>query len=119
MTVPTYAEMIEPLLRVLHERGPLRASEARLAVADRMGLTEEQRSELLPSGAHPRYAHRVGWAQDSTKRHGLTTSETWGTWQLTKAGRALLDMHPQLRRGAAHCHASGTSMPDLAASPGS
>lgn len=95
MTVPTYAEMIEPLLRVLHERGPLRASEARLAVADRMGLTEEQRSELLPSGAHARYAHRVGWAQDSTKRHGLTTSESWGTWQLTKAGRELLDKHPQ------------------------
>jgi restriction system protein len=60
-----------------------------------MGLTEDQRSELLPSGAHARYAHRVGWAQDSTKRHGLTESPSWGTWALTPKGRILLAAHPE------------------------
>lgn len=78
MSVPTYDQLIDPLLRVLAAAdGPMRAADARIAVADRVGLTEEQRAEMLPSGAHARYAHRVGWAHDRMKRHGLTHSPSW------------------------------------------
>ncbi|MCB9629760.1 MAG: restriction endonuclease [Sandaracinaceae bacterium] len=95
MSIPTYAEFITPLLHVLADQaGPRRAGEIKEAVADRVGLTEEQRQEVLPSGAHARYAHRIGWAQDSTKRHGLTASPSWGAWEITDAGRALLAAHP-------------------------
>lgn len=94
MTVPTYPELIDPLLRVLAEHGgPMRAADAKVGVADRVGLTEEQRAEMLPSGAHARYAHRVGWAQDSTKRQELTFSPTWGMWELTPKGHELLKAH--------------------------
>jgi restriction system protein len=94
MSVPPYAEFIDPLLRVLAESAsPLRAGDAKVAVADRVGLTDEQRAEVLPSGAHARYAHRIGWAQDSTKRQGLTRSPSWGMWEITEKGSALLAAH--------------------------
>ena len=52
MTIPTYDRFIEPLLRLLDTRpGGLPAREAHEVLADRFGLSDVDRQELLPSGA--------------------------------------------------------------------
>jgi restriction system protein len=96
MPVPTYDQFIELLLRVLaqHPDG-VAARLAADAAAAALGVTEEQKQELLPSGAQPIYRNRAGWAHDRLKRAGLSSSPRRGSWQITQAGREFLERQPQ------------------------
>ena len=87
MPVPTYDQFIDPLLRYLaaHPEGA-RTGEIQEALADEMGFSEEERQELLPSGAQAVYKNRIGWAHDRLKRRGLSESPKRGVWRLTPTG---------------------------------
>lgn len=89
MTLPTYDQFIEPLLRVLadHPEG-LSAGAAHDAVANLVGLSDAEKAERLPSDRQAVYKNRIGWAHDRLKRNGLSTSPRRGYWQLTQDGRA-------------------------------
>ena len=91
MPVPTYDQFIEPLLRFLaqHPDG-VTARQASDAAAAALGVSEEQKQELLPSGAQPIYRNRAGWAHDRLKRAGFSSSPRRGSWQITQAGREFL-----------------------------
>ncbi len=94
MPIPTYSEFIDPLLRVLAEhKEPLRSKDVYEALAQRVGLTPEERAELLPSGRQPVYKNRIGWAQDALKRSHLSSAPSRGRWLITQAGRDLLAKH--------------------------
>jgi len=97
MTVPTYDQFIEPLLRYLaaHPDGA-KAADAHAAVADRLGLTADDRAALLPSGVQPLYKNRNGWAHDRLKRAGFSTSPKIGFWRLTPEGMAYAAQHKAL-----------------------
>jgi MoxR-like ATPase len=95
MPVPPYPIFVDPLLRVLAEHPDgLRASAAHEAVAARLGLSEADKAELLPSGQQPAFKNRNGWAHDRLKRSGFSESSTFGTWRLTEAGLAFVRSHP-------------------------
>ena len=96
MTVPTYDRFIEPLLRFLASRpeGVL-AGEAHEAVAGVLGLSAQDRLELLPSGAQPVYKNRAGWAHDRLKRARLSTSPRRGYWRLSESGKSFVAQHGQ------------------------
>src|SRR3990170_2631239 len=95
MAVPTYDHFIEPILRFLaeHPEGAL-AREVHDAAAAVLGLTDQDRAEVLPSGQQPTYKNRAGWAHDRLKRAGLSTSPRRGHWQLTDEGRQFDATHP-------------------------
>ncbi len=95
MPVPTYDQFIEPILRYLYERpeGAL-ARDAHEAAAAALGLTDADRSELLPSGVQTVYKNRAGWAHDRLKRAGYSESTRRGYWKLTETGRNFADEHP-------------------------
>jgi restriction system protein len=95
MSVPTYDKFIEPVLRFLasHPDGAP-AKDAHEAVADALGVSGEDRQELLPSGSQPIYKNRAGWAHDRLKRAGLSSSPRRGYWKLTEQGRAFVAQHP-------------------------
>jgi restriction system protein len=89
MPVPTFDQFIEPLLRFLAEHPDgTTVVEAYEVVANRVGLTADDRAELLPSGAQAVYKNRIGWAQDRLKRAGFSSSPRWGFWKLTPVGSA-------------------------------
>lgn len=90
MTVPTYDQLLDPLLRFLaaHPEGA-RAADAQQGVADAVGITEEDRALRLPSGIQLVYKNRIGWAHDRLKRASLSTSPRYGFWCLTVEGLAL------------------------------
>ncbi len=93
-TVPTFDEFIDPLLRVLATgTEPLPTTDAYEKVANRLGLSAEQRAEMLPSDRQAYYKNRIGWAHDRLKRAGLSTSPRRGYWQLTEAGHAFAAQH--------------------------
>ena len=94
MSVPTYDQFIEPLLRFLASKPDgVQAREAHEAVAFSLKLTAEDKQELLPSGAQPIYKNRAGWAHDRLKRAGLSSSPRRGFWRLSESGRSFLAQH--------------------------
>ncbi|SFN13957.1 restriction endonuclease [Nitrosomonas communis] len=95
MAVPTYDQFIEPLLRylVLHPEG-IAVKQAHEETANSLGLSEEDRQQLLPSGAQLMYKNRTGWAHDRLKRAGLSSSPRRGLWKITSEGIAFAKEHP-------------------------
>ena len=92
--IPLPRQLFHDLLQVLADASePIPRREAADRVADRIGLTEEQREEMLPSGTARRYRHRTGWAFNVVKNAGLATSPQRGVWAITDAGRAFLSEH--------------------------
>lgn len=88
MSIPSFLEFIDPLLRFLAQQSEeVRISVVYEAVADMVGLTEEDRQQLLPSQAQAVYKNRIGWAHDRLKRVGYSTSPRRGFWLLTDEGR--------------------------------
>jgi restriction system protein len=63
-------------------------------VADRFGLSADDRAAMLPGGGQAVYKNRIGWAQDSLKRVLCTMSTKDWRWQATDAGRTLAAEYP-------------------------
>jgi restriction system protein len=64
------------------------------AVADHLGITAEQRAEVLESGRQSRLDNRIGWALSGLCRAKLVDRPARATFVITDAGRALLVAHP-------------------------
>lgn len=95
MSLPTYDQIIEPLLRYLVEcSGPVPTREVYRDLGVRLALSEDDRQILLPSRQQPVYQNRIGWAQDRLKRAGLSMSPRRAMWQATDLGRAYVREHP-------------------------
>lgn len=87
MAIPTYDRFIEPILRILEKNQEgMVTKNVHNAAADILGLTEQEKLELLPSGKQQVYKNRAGWAHDRLKRGGLSTSVRKGFWKLTPQG---------------------------------
>jgi restriction system protein len=94
MPVPTYDKFIEPLLRFLAtQHDGVLARVAHEQAADNLGLSEEDKQELLPSGTQPIYKNRAGWAHDRLKRAGLSSSPRRGYWKITADGIEFIKNH--------------------------
>jgi len=94
MSLPTYDQFIEPLLRYLAQNpGGVKAKDAHEAMAHALNLSEEQRQEQLSSGQHT-YRNRSAWAHDRLKRARLSDSPKRGLWQLTEEGLHYAATHP-------------------------
>lgn len=95
MSVPTYDQFIEPILRHLAKHpGEVPIAQVHEAAAQALGLTEADLAQRLPSGTQPVYKNRAGWAHDRLKRAGLSSSPRRGYWQLTEAGQRYVAAHP-------------------------
>ena len=95
MSQPSYDQFIDPLLRFLGEQQePMRTKDIYEALAERLGLTAEEKAELLPSGFQQVYKNRIGWAQDALKRSLLSSAPKRGAWLLTDDGREYLKQYP-------------------------
>lgn len=94
MPVPTYDKFIEPILRFLAKNPEgVPAREAHDAAAEALGLTEQERQELIPTG-QAAYKNRAGWAHDRLKRAGYSSSPKHGYWRVTPEGAAFIAAHP-------------------------
>jgi restriction system protein len=63
MPVPGYQEFMGPLLETVSDGGDHNVREAYTRVADRLGVTEADRQELIPSGSQRLLDNRAGWAK--------------------------------------------------------
>ncbi len=99
MKIPTYDQFIEPILVFLaSEPDGARTRDAQEYTAKVLGLSEDQQSELLPSGKQQVYKNRAGWAHDRLKRARLSSSPKRGFWQLTPEGLKFATVNLPLSR---------------------
>lgn len=94
MAIPDYQTLMLPLLKLAEGGQILRFRDAVEQLASEFKLTDEERSELIPSSTSPTFDNRVGWARTYLKQAGLIQSERRGTFQITQRGRDLLAEKP-------------------------
>ena len=92
MAVPTWDDMIRPILEVAQDRDITRR-DAYSLMCDHFDLSESQRQERLPSGGL-RVANRAGWAITHLSKGGLIAKVKRGTYRITDRGREFLTAHP-------------------------
>lgn len=86
-----------PLLKLAADQpdNGLSTVSAVATLADKYGLTEQERSELLPSGATFRFNSRVRWAATYLKKAGLLEAPQRGYVKITKRGLEALKKKPE------------------------
>src|SRR5699024_1613849 len=87
--MPTWDMFMVPVLRALSDGQVVRLRELREAVAVAEQITEEQRTELLPSG-QPKVENRIGWAASYLNRVGALERPARGQYVIPHTGRTLL-----------------------------
>src|SRR5688572_1684094 len=94
MAVPDFQSLMLPLLKLASDGNEHGLADAIEGLAREFQLSNEDRTELLPSGRQPRFNNRVGWASTYLRKAGLLRMVRRGTFQLTDRGRQVLDETP-------------------------
>ena len=90
MTLPTYNQLMLPLMKLLSEQETaIKLSEATQILSDRSGLSIEELSLMLPSGTKTIFYDRVGWAKTYLVKAGLIQQPKRGFCELTNIGHAI------------------------------
>lgn len=64
-------------------------------LAEQLGLTPEERAELLPSGKQTLFSNRVHWAKTYLNKAALIESTRRGHFKITARGQQVIESHPQ------------------------
>src|SRR6478609_3646731 len=94
MAIPDFQTLMLPVLRS-SEMGEVKISEVVQLLADKFQLTEDERSELLPSGKQTTFANRVHWAKSYLGKAGLVELTKRAHFQITDRGREVLSNPPE------------------------
>lgn len=94
MSIPDYETLMLPVLEALRDGQEHFLRDVASHVAERFGLTDDERQRLLPSGQQTIIANRVSWARTYLKKSGLVVSTGRGRVQITDAGKHALAEKP-------------------------
>jgi Mrr N-terminal domain len=94
MPIPDYQTLMLPLLRFAADGREHRFRDAVEKLAAEFRITDEERSEMIPSGTSPVFDNRVGWARTYLKQAGLLDDPGRGILKITERGRKLLAENP-------------------------
>lgn len=94
MAVPTYDQLMLPLLRLAGAKlaSDLPTAEKRLALE--FGLSDEDRTLMLPSGQQTALRNRTGWASFYLMKAGLLVKPKRGYFEITTRGLDVLKSPP-------------------------
>jgi restriction system protein len=90
MPIPDFQTLMRPLLEHLSDGADHSNQETASVLADQFHLSEDERTQLLPSGKQSLFTNRVAWAKSHLKQAGLVESPRWGVYCITTRGTALL-----------------------------
>ncbi|MDD6351199.1 MAG: restriction endonuclease [Lachnospiraceae bacterium] len=90
MAIPKYNELYGPFMRAIQDGQVHNLKEIKNAVAKELSLTNEDLSELLPSGKQTVFDNRIGWARTYLKKAGLLTSPSRAHFVISEDGRKAL-----------------------------
>jgi restriction system protein len=94
MPIPKFDETILPLLIFAEDGEEHRMSDAVEVLAKQFQLTDDERKEMLPRGAQPKFDNRVGWAKTYLKKALLLEGAGHGKFRITDRGMGVLKSKP-------------------------
>ena len=94
MAIPNYQELMLPVLELASDGLPHKSKDAIEFLADKFSLTQDERSEVLPSGNQLLFNNRVGWARSYLKQAGLLDSPKRGVFVITEQGLNFFKTNP-------------------------
>jgi restriction system protein len=80
---------------VASSKGEVRIGPVVEELADQLGLSSEERSELLPSGQQTVFSNRVHWAKSYLSKAQLVEITRRGYFRITPRGQTVLQSPPQ------------------------
>lgn len=92
-TIPPWHAFLKPVLEVMSDGRQWPSRALKEAVCDHVGLTEQQRAEVVLNG-DPRAVNRVGWAMSALYRAKAIDKPARGVNVITDFGRQFLVEHP-------------------------
>lgn len=95
MAIPGYQTIMLPVLKLASDQKDHKFSDCVQSLAEEFLLTDEEKSELLPSGTQAVFNNRVGWARSYLKQAGLLSSPKRGYFRITEQGLKLLSERPE------------------------
>lgn len=94
MAVPDFQSLMLPLLLTLEDGSEYGTQDTLDALAGRLGLTEADVTQPMPSRKAPLLTNRVAWAKLHLRRAGLIESPRRGVYRITERGREVLRTPP-------------------------
>lgn len=92
--IPDYQSIMLPLLKYISDGKEYRIRDVTDDLAVHLGVNEEEKKELLPSGAAPVFYNRTAWAKTYLKKAGLIDSRKQGVISITSRGKQVLNSNP-------------------------
>ena len=87
--IPDYQTLMRPVLECA-AAGETRIGDAVEQLAEKLGLTPDERAQLLPSGKQTMFANRVHWAKTYLVKAGLAEGTRRGYYRITPRGQTAL-----------------------------
>jgi restriction system protein len=94
MAIPDFQSLMLPLLEAVRDGGEHQTKSLVETLAKRYQLTQEERTQLLPSGKSPTFDNRVGWAKTYLKKAGLLEQPKRSFINISKRGLEVLAKAP-------------------------
>lgn len=94
MAIPDYQSLMLPFLKILGDGQEHTIDELTETLAQQVGLTPEERSEILPSGTQTRFVNRVSWVRTYLKKALLVESTGRARVRITDRGLQILRQNP-------------------------
>ena len=93
MAIPDFQSLMLPVLKASAD-GEVKTSDVVSALGFSLNLSEQELSELLPSGKQTTFANRVNWAKSYLGKAGLVTLTRRGFFQTSQKGKDVLKSPP-------------------------
>ncbi len=94
VSIPDFQTLMRPVLIAVDGEVPKSNAQIRDVVAPVLGVSDEDRQVMLPSGTQTLFTNRVAWAITHMTQAGLLTRPERGRYLLTERGREVLHDHP-------------------------
>src|SRR5208282_6870579 len=95
MPIPDYQSLMRPLLAFGSDGSEKNINDAINGIANQLGLTEDERHQLLPSGKQAIFSNRVHWARTYLDKAGAIKATRRAHFVVTDRGKKLLIDHPE------------------------
>jgi restriction system protein len=95
MAIPDFQSLMLPLLKQISDGKEHRMRDVTDELAQKLGVTDEELKELLPSGVAPVFYNRTAWAKTYLKKAGLINSPKTGLVVISEKGLNVLKKSPE------------------------
>jgi restriction system protein len=94
MSVPDYQSLMLPLLQCAENGQEVRTSDCVENLGKKLGISESDMNQLLPSGKQTVFSNRIHWARTYMAKANLVEPTKRGHFRITQRGQEVLRSNP-------------------------